>query len=389
MQEDILQEVLATGANETASMVAKAVGAAGGGDGGASATPASPLSKMDSQSVLDPSRYDAVLATELDLLRQRIGEYEQALKEQGDRVASEVEEIKKKYASEIAFSNEHPIEGLPGLLEYLNAAGEPLAETAELGSEGMTLSALVLGIAKLAEGYPSESVERQEAIRSWLASFVTQTHENDLPQLIATFPSGGGTPEVPPIHLRPVATVPAQAEQTPQQPPGPITGPTGADSSPTPPANEAPAPQQEPEQVPQHLPDPASKPTESSFAFHHPIAAVAIGSVIRGSDNISTVAVRFATQLGLDENREHLGSEVNAYRHAVWQAMIAARFGADVAREAGFAHEDVLPPNLEQREFSGDGALQNADATADLVNNIIGRNIAQQNLGATPHALAV
>jgi hypothetical protein len=124
---------------------------------------------------------------------------------------------------------------------------------------------------------------------------------------------------------------------------------------------------------------------EIAFALTHPVAALAIGTVERGSTNISTNATRFSTQLGLKENVTHEGSQVNAYRHSLWQATITSRFGLDIAFQVGNAHET--------NPFAGGGfsfnTLAAADQTADLRNNFIGRSIgAAMGSGASMKAIA-
>ena len=58
------------------------------------------------------------------------------------------------------------------------------------------------------------------------------------------------------------------------------------------------------------------------FSLRHPIAALSIGLPKKGSTNISTNSVRFSTRIGLEENTQKEGSQVNAYRHTLWQAEI-------------------------------------------------------------------
>ena len=66
-----------------------------------------------------------------------------------------------------------------------------------------------------------------------------------------------------------------------------------------------------------NLPKPSEKPSQSGFALRDPLIAAQIGSFQRGSTNITTNTVRFSTRIGLQENPEHKGSEVNAYRHSL------------------------------------------------------------------------
>jgi hypothetical protein len=127
----------------------------------------------------------------------------------------------------------------------------------------------------------------------------------------------------------------------------------------------------------------------AGFAIRHPFIANDIGSVEKGSTNISTKAFRFSTQIGLNENNAKEGSQVNAYRHALWQATIAGTHGQQIAHEAGNAHEDNPTIDLTQRYFKNNAkGLTNADQTIDLLNNQIGRQIARDNPGASMTELA-
>lgn len=122
-----------------------------------------------------------------------------------------------------------------------------------------------------------------------------------------------------------------------------------------------------------------SKSREWGFALRHPLAALAIGSVSSKSNNISTRAVRFSTnKLGLQETPSHEGSEVNAFRHTLWQADITKEHGVGIAKEVGNAHEDnpfaINGGNRKQTEFA---TSAKADESCDLRNNEIGRSIGQ------------
>lgn len=123
------------------------------------------------------------------------------------------------------------------------------------------------------------------------------------------------------------------------------------------------------------------KATEYGFMFRHPWIAMAIGSVSPGSTNISTNAVRFSTNdLGLKESKSHEGSEVNAFRHTLWQSTISARYGADIAKEAGDSHEATLASisgdNRANLKFPSEAK---ADESCDLRNNEIGRSIGKSD----------
>lgn len=134
-----------------------------------------------------------------------------------------------------------------------------------------------------------------------------------------------------------------------------------------------------------------SKSAEALFAVRHPFAAAQIYGAEDAAEveipSTSSLAVRFSVNLrtdrqpelgagGLTENASREGSEVNAVRHTLWNAINASRFGVDTATEAANSHED--DPNLIDNQ---DPATQTfassslADSGVDLRNNIIGRAI--------------
>lgn len=113
------------------------------------------------------------------------------------------------------------------------------------------------------------------------------------------------------------------------------------------------------------------------FVIRNPRTAQRIGRVRTGSNNISTSTVRFSTRGNvLQENRTRgqiaEGSEVNAFRHALWQASIASEFGNSIAAQIGNAHEANPFADLSQRQFAN---MSSADEVVDLLNNAIGREI--------------
>ena len=121
------------------------------------------------------------------------------------------------------------------------------------------------------------------------------------------------------------------------------------------------------------------------FAIQNPVAAYTIGSVNNDvPSNISSSVARFAARTGLTENNpSHEGSQVNATRHALWQASITSIFGQEIAQQAGNAHEDNPNVDLNIRTFTGKNALSQADQSVDLLNNQIGREIGKNNMGTT------
>ncbi len=123
---------------------------------------------------------------------------------------------------------------------------------------------------------------------------------------------------------------------------------------------------------------------EVLFSLRHPIAAYHIGSIDKGKNNISTIAHRFASSgTGKyvlqyhQDNGSTEGTEVNAFRHTIWQAAITSTYGKEIAKEAGDAHE--VNPNAHLSSSRLFDTMAEADQSADLMNNIIGRNIGESN----------
>src|SRR5690606_30779465 len=126
------------------------------------------------------------------------------------------------------------------------------------------------------------------------------------------------------------------------------------------------------------------------FGKRHPFASLRIGfGVTRGATDISTNSNRFATRgevlFGSKRGQRKEGDENGAFRHALWQSAITTEFGSKIAKEAGNAHEKNPFADLKVRSFQN---LADADQTADLLNNIIGRNIGEANKGSSMDDLA-
>ncbi len=129
---------------------------------------------------------------------------------------------------------------------------------------------------------------------------------------------------------------------------------------------------------------------EFLFASSHPNIAMKIGTYEKGALNITTNSIRFAYALNLPEkfhdysdiqegDRKGVADAVNAVRHTLWQAVIAARYGIAIAKEVGDAHEDNPNASLNAIEFHGTNAFYDADQTIDLLNNRIGREIGRKS----------
>ncbi|QEY26336.1 membrane lipoprotein lipid attachment site-containing protein [Neisseria zalophi] len=114
------------------------------------------------------------------------------------------------------------------------------------------------------------------------------------------------------------------------------------------------------------------------FAAAHPIAAQAIGLKNEKSSNITSISTRISTRIGLDDqaNGGGRGTQVNAFRHTLWQAAISSQFGPEIAEEIGNAYEtDPSVREVKVKYFSRFAA----DQAVDLRNNRIGRFIGISN----------
>lgn len=134
-----------------------------------------------------------------------------------------------------------------------------------------------------------------------------------------------------------------------------------------------------------------SKTRELGFFLRHPVIATEIGEEQHGSENISTNATRFAAGLGLTEVLpSHEGSEVNAFRHALWQSTITVNYGASIARQVGAAHENnpLAVQDVTDTTNLSFKTLAEADQSIDLLNNQIGRRLGLENPGLSMRDLA-
>ncbi len=141
----------------------------------------------------------------------------------------------------------------------------------------------------------------------------------------------------------------------------------------------------------------STKKRTLEFGTHYPMAVGPIGRVKLGvgKTNITTNSVRFAAglELGEPEENEKEGTQVNAFRHTLWQATITSRFGSEVATEIGNAHEEN-PYSVEViNEKYGINNVQFAtrllaDEAADLLNNIEGRALGGSTQGRNMKEIA-
>ena len=122
--------------------------------------------------------------------------------------------------------------------------------------------------------------------------------------------------------------------------------------------------------------------------MQHPYIAYKIGPGTENYSGISATAGKFAINMmnaaGLDKGQE--GTPKNAFRHVLWQSMITTEFGEETAIRVGNAHEDNSLIDYDQRRFNN---KEEADASVDLHNNIIGRQIALDNPGSSNVSLAL
>jgi hypothetical protein len=117
------------------------------------------------------------------------------------------------------------------------------------------------------------------------------------------------------------------------------------------------------------------------------IIAYTVGDYKQGNNNISTYAGNFSINISASAglSQANPGTQENAVRHVVWQAMITSEFGADIAKQVGDVHESNPNADLNQRNFTD---METADQTVDLLNNQIGRKIGEENKGASNKTIA-
>ena len=118
---------------------------------------------------------------------------------------------------------------------------------------------------------------------------------------------------------------------------------------------------------------------QTGVSIRHPQAASRVGSFQSGSTNISSVSSRMARHVASGGNMATgEGTERNAFRHTLWQAMITNEFDAGIARRIGNAHEGIKLAQSGHVDFSLPlvQQLAAADEVVDFLNNQIGRDIA-------------
>ena len=131
------------------------------------------------------------------------------------------------------------------------------------------------------------------------------------------------------------------------------------------------------------------------FICEHPGVALRTGDCIDGLEKLpwlSMYAGNFQVNLQnakilkkTTKSNDLEGSEGNAYRHVLWQAMITSEFSEEIATQIGNVHEDDAMVNLDERLFK---TVSEADQTIDLLNNEIGRAIGKRNPGCSKNDLA-
>lgn len=95
---------------------------------------------------------------------------------------------------------------------------------------------------------------------------------------------------------------------------------------------------------------------------------------------------RIERQKGPDpDGEDNRGSQTNAFRHTLWQALITRELGTAVAMRVGDAHEGGTPLS-RSRSFS---TLDDADHQADIRNNHFGRLIGLRLGGKTEREVAL
>ncbi len=130
--------------------------------------------------------------------------------------------------------------------------------------------------------------------------------------------------------------------------------------------------------------------SEAKFAISRPIVASKVGQVVPYSLNISSVSGRFARHAATNNLSKEEGSQRNALRHVIWQGIITQKFGSEIATEVGDAHEgDRTIYDFPLAQLKGIESLEDADSYVDIQNNVIGREIGQNNPDASKKGIAI
>ena len=109
-----------------------------------------------------------------------------------------------------------------------------------------------------------------------------------------------------------------------------------------------------------------------------------VGNLDRFSNNTSSVSARMSSRIGNQGNvlTQGRGSEQNALRHTLWNALSTQAVGSEMTEDLVNSHEGITPSDnviLEENEPTPEGiSLPFADNTADFFNNEIGRQIGEQ-----------
>ena len=123
-------------------------------------------------------------------------------------------------------------------------------------------------------------------------------------------------------------------------------------------------------------------------ALHSTISSDATRFAVRGKDSKSNSTLNKSEINGkiMDE-----ASQIGAMRHVLWQSIIASKYGVEIAKEIGYAHEESFDPleiDMQQRDFQSN-QIDLLDETVDLLNNKIGQEIGKQNPGLSTKELAI
>ena len=123
------------------------------------------------------------------------------------------------------------------------------------------------------------------------------------------------------------------------------------------------------------------------FLLNSPNVALRVGTAHKWWPNsgISQTASNFNVNIRpiLSPNNYGEGSNENAFRHALWQAILTREYGAEEANRIGLIHEEgILLPHPNDLDKTS------LDTKVDLANNAIGRAIALENPGASNVELA-
>jgi hypothetical protein len=188
MPESLIHEVVTTGRSEILQQITKLIEAQMEAErAGTSFDPASAPKPW--YETLDPATYAPDVATEMQLVLQRLADFIKEIKDESERITKETEAFRAEMDADVAAAGSNPSEILIATSKGMAKLFPLIAKGVELMARSMLLGAVRVGILKLLSGYPSESIQRQQTIKSWLSTFAQNSYAGGVQKFIDELPA--------------------------------------------------------------------------------------------------------------------------------------------------------------------------------------------------------